>query len=68
MTPINPFSARISGGPPPRADEAAFAVFGVVYAAEAVWDLLGALPNQAEATLARRRLQEAVFWAERAAE
>ena len=31
-----------------------------------LWDLFAALPNKAEATLAQRRLEEAMFWAERA--
>jgi len=45
----------------------AFATFGVLYAAEALWDLYAELPLKAEATLAQRRLEESVFWAVRAA-
>lgn len=34
--------------------------------AASLWDIFADLPNKAEATLAQRRLEEAMFWAERA--
>lgn len=35
--------------------------------AATLWDRLGKLPHKAEAILAQRRLEEAVYWAARAA-
>lgn len=62
-----PFDAAVAAGPPAATESPAFEVFGIHYAAQALWELLDALPGKAEATLAKRRLQEAVFWAEQAA-
>ncbi|MQT13645.1 Acb2/Tad1 domain-containing protein [Segnochrobactrum spirostomi] len=62
-----PFDEAVRAGPPAAGDSPAFEVFGVHYAAQALWELLDALPGKAEATLAKRRLQEAVFWGQQAA-
>ncbi|WP_020179647.1 hypothetical protein [Methylopila sp. M107] len=64
----NPFEPISEAGAPSPHDEPAFQIFAVRYAAASIWDLLGDLPNKAEATLAQRRLEETVFWATRAAE
>ena len=67
MAAGNPFSPGLAEAKVPNPDTPEFAMFGVQYAAEALWDLLAALPCKAEATLAQRRLEESVFWANRAA-
>lgn len=65
----NPFSAEVAqlderGASRPTSPD--FTRFGVLYAAEALWSLFAELPATPEATLAQRRLEEAVFWAGRA--
>ncbi|MGX1100249.1 hypothetical protein [Amorphus sp. MBR-141] len=67
MAGENPFSALLPAVPPAEGDSAAFAVYGLTYAAESLWDLLDELPVKADAKLAQRRLQEMVFWGSRAA-
>ncbi|MFG1409507.1 hypothetical protein V5G24_00205 [Xanthobacter sp. VTT E-85241] len=66
----NPFTASVSlmraNGLDSRPPDPHFAGFGIFYAAEGLWDLLNELPNKGEATLAQRRLEEAVFWGCRA--
>lgn len=70
MNPRNPFALLVSelwpNGLPeePPADASASAMLAV--AAAELWELLDTLPNKDEATLAQRRLEEAVFWAGRA--
>lgn len=62
----NPFTAKRPASIPADTNSPEFAIFGVVYAAEALWDLLDELPSKGEAIRAQRRLQETVFWAEQA--
>ncbi|RJF94807.1 hypothetical protein D3874_03045 [Oleomonas cavernae] len=65
---VNPFKDFIGKrAVPPETEPVAFCVHATFYAATALWDLLDELPNKAEAILAQRRLEEAVFWATRAA-
>ncbi|PWR17679.1 hypothetical protein [Zavarzinia aquatilis] len=64
MAAANPFAASAAGIT--EAEAEARPLLAIVAAAEAMWDVLGALPGKAEATLAQRRLEEAVFWASRA--
>ncbi|PWR23358.1 DUF7681 family protein [Zavarzinia compransoris] len=65
----NPFRERVPEAlpDPGRAPELCIALAPLVLARD-LWDLYDALPNKAEATLAQRRLEEAAFWGDRAAE
>lgn len=67
MSAGNPFAGLTEADAPVDVNSPEFAIFAVQFAAEALWDLLAALPVKAEATLAQRRLEESVFWAKRAA-
>jgi len=64
----NPFRARVPEPLPDPVTDAArcIEIAPIVLAAE-LWDLYADLPNKAEATLAQRRLEEAVYWGGRAA-
>lgn len=68
----NPFTAEIirrgidTDALPTRSDVDDTTAILVV--AESLWDVIDEFPGKAEGTLAKRRLEEAVFWAGRAAE
>ncbi|WP_336801988.1 hypothetical protein [Kaistia sp. MMO-174] len=68
MTTGNPFSnmlpAGFSGG---LSAEQCDPLQVITFAAEGLWDVLDGLPDKATGTLAKRRLQETVFWAGQAA-
>lgn len=63
MAAENPFTKQLPASPPSEQDGAAFAHFGLIYGAEALWDMLAELPGKADAARAQARLQECVFWA-----
>lgn len=67
MAGRNPFSDRLPDGfPGNRSAEECSTADVLCHMGEAVWDYLDTLPGKAEATLAKRKLQEAVFWGEQA--
>lgn len=68
MTTGNPFTSQLPPGfPGDQAAEQCDPLLMVIYAAEGVWDVLDGMPDKAAGTLAKRRLQETVFWAGHAA-
>ncbi|WP_336800654.1 hypothetical protein [Kaistia sp. MMO-174] len=68
MTTGNPFSKELPAGFPGELSAAQCDPLQVItFAAEGLWDILDALPDKAAGTLAKRRLQETVFWAGQAA-
>lgn len=66
--PGNPFTAEIVrrgldvDNPPENIDW----VSAILVVVEGLWNALDELPGKPEATLAKRRLEEAMFWATRA--
>lgn len=59
--PPNPFTAQLEAMPPGTH----LAAVAVISSAQAWWDLLDAVPGR-EASLAKTKLEEAVFWSLRA--
>ncbi len=54
-------------GAAPASVDAADPEFVSLYMADSWWAFLSSLPHRPEAILAQRRLEEAVYWARRAA-
>jgi len=61
--PFTPIVAALALAPPDPGNEAETVWRDAVTSADKLWTALDALPSKAEATLAQRRLQEAMFWA-----
>lgn len=60
----NPFTPIVASVGKPDADNPAHVIFAdTAKAAEVLWAHFDQLPGRAEAILAQRRLQEAMFWA-----